>query len=128
SAREAEHPPDHQSRQGDVQQEAEIEELRVRDHVKASASLRRSAFPLLFIGKLSRKETFRGIMYAGRRSINRAFSSEASWKSERGGRSLKVTKAARELTAPCLSTGRTTASRTPGRARRFASTSDSSMR
>ena len=84
-AREAEQPPDQQGRQGDVQQDAEIEEIRVGDHVRASASLRRSALPLVFIGKLSRKENLRGIMYAGRRSVNWTFSSEASWKSERSG-------------------------------------------
>src|SRR5262249_20159947 len=125
---EAEPPPDQEGRQGDVQQDTEVEEIRVRDHVRVSASLRRSALPLMFIRKLSGKENFRGIMYAGRRSINWTFSSEASWKSERAGRSFRITKAARESTAPCLSTGRTTASRTPGRARRFASTSASSMR
>ena len=72
-AREAEPPPDQQGRHGDVQEDAEIEEIRVRDHVRASASLRRSALPLVFIGKLSMNENRRGIMYAGRCSIICAF-------------------------------------------------------
>src|SRR5262249_29902352 len=101
-AREAEQPTDQQGRQGGGQEYAEIEEIRVWDHFRASASLARSALPLIFIRKLSMKENFRGIMYAGRRSINWTFSSEASWKSERGGRSFRITKAARESTAPCL--------------------------
>src|SRR5262249_7137513 len=113
---------------GDIEQDAEIEEIGVRDHARASASLRRSALPLRFIWKLSTKENLRGIMYGGRRSVNCAFSSAASWKSGRGGRSLRITNAARESTAPGLITGRTTASRPPATARRFASTSASSIR
>ena len=84
-ARETEPPPDQQGRQSDVQEDAEIEKIRIRDHVRASASLRRSALPLVFIGKVSRNENCRGIMYAGRCSVNWIFSSQASWKSERGG-------------------------------------------
>ena len=49
--REAEPPPDQQGRQGDVQEDAEIEEIRVWDHVRASARLRRSASWLFFPGK-----------------------------------------------------------------------------
>ena len=61
-AREAEPPPDQQGRQGDVQKNTEIEEIRVGRHVRASANLRRSALPFVFIGKLSRNENLRGIM------------------------------------------------------------------
>src|SRR4029077_3603119 len=110
-----------------VKQQDEVGEIRVGNHSDL-ASAARSTLPLAVIGNALRKTSFRGNMYAGRRSPSWLRRLWASLKSDVSFRADNVTKAVSDWAAPFLITGITTASRTLGSARRFASTSPSSMR
>src|SRR4029453_6325462 len=110
-----------------VKQQAKIREIGVGNH-SDWASRARSTLPFAVNGKESRKTNLRGNMYTGNRSASCRRSDCVSSKCDASVWLLSTTKAASDWEAPFLITGITTASLTEGNARRFASTSPSSMR
>src|SRR5207248_9348279 len=110
-----------------VKQQHEVNKIRVGNHSDL-ASAARSTLPLAVMGNASRKTNLRGNMYTGRRSPSWLRRLCASLKSDVSFRANNVTKAVSDWAAPFFIKGITTASRTVGSARRFASTSPSSMR
>src|SRR6478736_9761530 len=122
----AEHTENH-CRHCYVKQQHEVGEICVGNH-NDLANAARSTLPLAVMGNVSTKINLRGNMYTGRRSPSWLRRLCASLKSDVSFRANNVTRAVSDWSAPLLITGTTTASCTIGSARRFASTSPSSMR